>query len=276
MQNKPSISVIIPTYNRANDLLSAIRSVLGQTYPVNEILVCDDGSTDDSKALVKALQQDRIKWIDCGRNGMPSIPRNIGISRAGSEWLAFLDSDDAWLPDKIEAQINRVQATGRLAVSAQAWRIRPDHAPCLYLNYTGDTIRFTDLLQVNYVICSSMMVHRSVLLSTGGFPKAGQFKAIEDYALWLKVAAVTDIDFVSTPVVNYQDVPAQSIRANDVSVVEQRKLILSELLGWLRVSGITEQKRYERLTRQELGSLQPSAIRFLKLKLKRILARFIN
>ena len=79
------VSVIIPTYNRQKTLHRAISSVLNQTYPIHELIICDDGSTDDSKLLVEQFKDQRIKWLDCGRNGMPSIPRNKGIHLASGE-----------------------------------------------------------------------------------------------------------------------------------------------------------------------------------------------
>src|ERR1700739_3316319 len=99
------VSVIIPTYNRQNTLLRAVKSVLQQTYTVHEILICDDGSDDDSKKIITELKSEKIKWLDCGKNGMPSIPRNKGIQYSTGDWIAFLDSDDEWLPNKTETQL---------------------------------------------------------------------------------------------------------------------------------------------------------------------------
>src|SRR4051794_13419670 len=100
-----SVSVIIPTWNRAATLGPAIQSVLNQTYPPREVLVCDDGSTDNSVDVVAQLDDQRIRWLPGGRGGRPAIPRNRGIGAATGEWLAFLDSDDEWLPDKLERQL---------------------------------------------------------------------------------------------------------------------------------------------------------------------------
>ncbi|NBQ48494.1 MAG: glycosyltransferase family 2 protein, partial [Sphingobacteriia bacterium] len=94
MRSNFGISVIIPNYNRAAFLKQAIESVLAQTYPVLEILICDDGSQDESRSVVQAFADHRIQWLDCGRNGRPAIPRNKGVQRAKGQWLAFLDNDD--------------------------------------------------------------------------------------------------------------------------------------------------------------------------------------
>ena len=99
------ISVIIPNYNRSELLKKAITSVLNQSYAVLEILVCDDGSTDNSKEVIEQFNNQTIKWIDCGKNGRPAIPRNIGVKKAKGNYIAFLDNDDEWLPTKIEEQV---------------------------------------------------------------------------------------------------------------------------------------------------------------------------
>src|SRR5512143_1318657 len=100
-----AVSVIIPTWNRGDTILGAIRSALEQSHPVREVLVCDDGSTDGSEAIVHALSDFRVKWLPGAHGGMPAVPRNRGVEASESEWIAFLDSDDRWSPEKLECQI---------------------------------------------------------------------------------------------------------------------------------------------------------------------------
>lgn len=102
---KPTVSVIIPTYNRANMLVPCVESVLAQSYPVNEIIIVDDHSTDDT---IKQLNKfkDNIIILKTEKQSGAQTARNIGIKSAKSEWIAFLDSDDEWLPNKIEKQIS--------------------------------------------------------------------------------------------------------------------------------------------------------------------------
>src|SRR5262249_7122187 len=105
MSHEPSVSVIIPTWNRAATVMAAVESALAQTHAPLEVLVCDDGSSDDSAQRVGALPDPRVRWLPGPRGGRPAIPRNRGIAAARGEWLAFLDSDDEWLPDKLERQL---------------------------------------------------------------------------------------------------------------------------------------------------------------------------
>src|SRR4030065_2324353 len=96
------VSVIIPTYNRANFLKKAIKSVLHQTFKDFELIVVDDGSSDNTKEIVSRFIKDgaKIKYIYQKNSGGTSNPRNVGIAHASGYYLAFLDSDDQWLPEK--------------------------------------------------------------------------------------------------------------------------------------------------------------------------------
>lgn len=118
----PRVSVIIPTYNRARYLGEAIDSALGQTFCDLEVLVVDDASTDDTAAVL-ARYGERIRVIGLERNGGPSAARNAGLAAARGDLIAFLDSDDVWLPDKLARQVQALDGdptadgvTGRLAV----------------------------------------------------------------------------------------------------------------------------------------------------------------
>ena len=160
MKKNETISVIIPTFNRQRTLLRAIDSVVKQTYPVHEILVCDDGSTDNSRSIIMALNNPLVKWIDCGRNGMPSIPRNMGIKASTGDWIAFLDSDDEWLPDKVQLQVSVLKKSDFKAVSCNAFRIVNNENKGAYLKFRKKLITFQDFLYTNHVICSSVLVKK--------------------------------------------------------------------------------------------------------------------
>ena len=103
MEN-PLVSVVIPTHNRALILQEAIQSVLNQTYSKLEIIVIDDGSTDDTQSIINNFEDERIVYIQQDHKGLPSA-RNKGIENAKGEYIAFLDSDDIWVPKKIEKQL---------------------------------------------------------------------------------------------------------------------------------------------------------------------------
>jgi glycosyltransferase involved in cell wall biosynthesis len=170
----PLISVIIPTYNRAHCIDEAIQSVLAQTAQNWELLVIDDGSTDKT-AEVLAKYGDKIRAIKQANSG-PSAARNLGARSARGKFLAFLDSDDKWLPDKLAEQINLMSHEG-VIFSATNWQGKDDT-----LGITAfDSMPFTDpwictepadfvsRIGGHNVMLSSWLVKRDILLSLGGF-----------------------------------------------------------------------------------------------------------
>jgi len=237
------ISVVIPTYNRAATLLPAVKSVLRQTVADLEVLVCDDGSTDDSEKLILALNDSRVRWLACGRGGRPAIPRNHGLKAARGEWIALLDSDDEWLPEKLERQFAVMQSDNTLASSTNAVMVSPqgqEHG--MMLKFAHSRITFSELLQVNYVICSSTLFHSSLLPKIGGFPEAKELTALEDYALWLRIASFTDFSYLADGLVRYTDAPQTSIRRDVVapSPFKQQDLVLGDYSAWARSANQTQ------------------------------------
>ena len=110
-EKNPTVSIIIPTYNRAHLIGRAIQSVLNQTYQNFEIIVVDDGSTDNTEEMIKEFQKHdkRIKYIRHEKNRGGAAARNTGIKVARGEYIAFQDSDDEWLPEKLEKQMDVFQ-----------------------------------------------------------------------------------------------------------------------------------------------------------------------
>src|SRR4051812_24472999 len=104
------VSIIIPTYNRAAYLGAAIASVRAQTFADWELIVVDDGSTDETAAMLDELSDPRIRVLRIGHSGSESITRNAGLRLAEGEWVAFLDSDDLWVPEKLERQLAQMVA----------------------------------------------------------------------------------------------------------------------------------------------------------------------
>jgi teichuronic acid biosynthesis glycosyltransferase TuaG len=230
LQGKNTISVVTPSYNRANELVAALESVLAQTYPVKEIWVCDDGSTDNSKQRVQGFNDPRIQWLPCGRNGRPAVPRNIGVRNSSADWIAFLDSDDTWAPEKLAQQIELAVQGPYDAVCTNAWRIAADGSRTMFFETIKEkefTLR--EMIDYNRVICSSMMCRRELLFNCGLFPESLKYKAIEDYILWLKIAGEHKIGYVDAPLVDYRDIPAASIRKEGTDSVNQRVLIFNHL-----------------------------------------------
>lgn len=229
---KPLVSVIIPTYNRAQSLVKAIKSVQRQTFSKIEILICDDGSTDNSRQLVTTLSHSdpRIIWLEGKHSGLPAVPRNRGIRHAKGEWIAFLDSDDIWLSNKISSQL--VQKNQYDMICSNAIRLTSKSKPSPYFSQTFQPhLKFFDLINDNYVICSSVIARRDCLVAVGLFPVSVDLKVGEDYALWLKTASKYKIGYLSTPLLKYSDDPQHSIRCES-KYPEEIRAVLKDYLHW--------------------------------------------
>jgi glycosyltransferase involved in cell wall biosynthesis len=236
----PLFSVIIPTYNSAHLLSRALKSVIGQTYRKVEIIVADDGSTDNTLDVMQGYGE-QVKYKSISHTGLPAVVRNAALQMAQGEYLAFLDADDVWLPEKLERQLAAMLQNNCNASSTNAWRIRQEEKNGLYLNQSlSGLLTFEDLLMENFIICSSAIVHRSVIQIAGNFPDTPDLRAVEDYALWLRVATLTDWAYLPDPLIYYNDMPAQSIRRNGVSVFAQKRRVFGNFTKWAIRAHITQ------------------------------------
>ncbi len=227
-----SVSVIIPTWNRMLLLKRAIRSVLNQSLSPLEILISDDGSTDNSYQIIQSFKNPKIKWLSAKHLGLPAVVRNRAIKKSKGEWIAFLDSDDEWHPKKLEKQFDLIKKTDCLGICCNAYGINSQGERKKYLDYQRDTITFSDLIKVNCVILSSAVIHRSLLSKCLGFPESQKFRNAPDYSLWLRVLTQTNFAYLDEILVNYLDEPEKSIRRFTKNPFVQKKRILEDFLVW--------------------------------------------
>ena len=182
----PEISVVIPTFNRREMCLRAVASAVGQTHTPLEVLVCDDGSTDGTRAAVEELSRDdgRVRYVALPANtGSPAAARNLGVRSARGDWVAFLDDDDEWLAEKLALQAPAL-ADGHMIVCANAFVSRETYFPT-----SGKVLTFgrRELLRDNPVIISTAVVARRQLLASGGFPEDPRLAAVADHGAWLRL-----------------------------------------------------------------------------------------
>ena len=188
----PFISVIVPTYNRADFVGETIESILNQTYKYFELIIIDDGSTDNTEEVIGKFKDSRIKYIKTDNWGGPARPRNTGIKKAKGEYIAFCDDDDIWLPKKLEKQIRVFQVSNETAMLYTRFRtiegeiisnrIFPENG----MYKSGNM--FKSIYLRNLIACSSVMIRRSVLDQVGLFNTDPNLIAIEDADLWLRIA----------------------------------------------------------------------------------------
>ena len=198
-----NISAVIPTFNRGHCLLRAINSILAQTTPVDEIIIVDDGSNDKtydlllkSQLLDMRGQVPNIRYLYQKNKGV-SAARNLGIKEAENEYIALLDSDDAWIETKIERQVLKLEEkelSCRITHTEEIWlkdgqRINPKKKH----NKSGGFI-FEKCLPLCCISPSSVLLHRTLFDDYGFFDE--KLPACEDYDMWLRLCAFEEVLFV--------------------------------------------------------------------------------
>jgi glycosyltransferase involved in cell wall biosynthesis len=195
-----AVSVIIPTFNRANKIARAVASVLYQTFTDYEVLVVDDGSEDGTAEILK-LFRSRIKCIRHSKNLGVSAARNTGIAESRSPLLAFLDSDDYWVPGKLAAQVSFFSShPGAVACQTEELWIRRGvrvNPMKKHLKPSGDI--FEPSLKLCVVSPSAVAVKRNLLEDVGLFDEG--FPVCEDYDLWLRISWKYPVWLIPEPLI---------------------------------------------------------------------------
>lgn len=191
------ISVVIPTHNRAHTLPRALDSVLGQAVPPAEIIVVNDGSTDTTAGLL-AERYPQVRCLSMGNQGV-SAARNAGIRAARGEWIALLDSDDAWKPEKLAQQMRLIRdhSGHRLCHTGEIWIRRGVRVNPMKKHAKRGGHIFRDCLPLCVISPSSALLRRDLLDDIGLFDE--DLPACEDYDLWLRVCAREPVLFVDAP-----------------------------------------------------------------------------
>jgi glycosyltransferase involved in cell wall biosynthesis len=188
------VSVVIPTYNRYTLLKRAINSLLAQTHPVDEIIVIDDGSTDNTKQITKDFPN--IIYIYQSNRGV-SAARNVGIQRAKNEWIAFLDSDDEWHQEKLQKQVAFHQNNPDILMSytAEKW-VRDGKVVKIPKKYRKIGLdAFVENLSYCNIAPSSVLLHKKLLDRVGLFDE--NLEVCEDYDLWLRISSGNEVGLLS-------------------------------------------------------------------------------
>ena len=193
------ISVIIPSYNRLHTLGRAIESILSQRSPVDEIILVDDGSSDNTSDRVSQLYPD-IRLIQQSNQGV-SAARNAGIEQSRYDWIAFLDSDDAWLPDKISEvrQVHQQLSEIKLIHSNEIWVRNGIRVNALKKHCKSGGWIFEQCLPLCVISPSAVVMHRSLFKLVGLFDTS--LPACEDYDLWLRICHRYPVHYIEQPLI---------------------------------------------------------------------------
>lgn len=243
------ISVIIPVYNGEKFIARAIDSVLKQTLPVDEIIVINDGSKDGTEKILEQYAGKIIyKTIP---NGGVSNARNVGIEISCGQWVAFLDADDVWYPQKLATQfalLNRYPSVGFCCCNFRAYNSNMDQVSDHFSSYPKhvrskldgplkDPLTF--LIEENFVgTASNVVVNRDVLRKSGKFDTS--YRLSEDYDLWLRCALGTEFLFMSQVLLD-KDTHAKNLTNNQIENCQCHNRVLKSFLE-LRASEVKERK----------------------------------
>lgn len=197
----PEVSVVIPVHNGAAFVSKAITSVLGQTFRDFDLLVIDDGSTDETASVVNSFDDTRLRYFHQENRGI-SPTRNVGIKRSSGRWVAFLDCDDFWFPTKLEAQLAVARTRPNAGMIYCSAELRTANGEVLRHYPATVEGRPLDQLLIGNCIsgsASSAMLRRDILDQIGYFDE--QLPVCEDWELWLRAARATDFAKVDDPLV---------------------------------------------------------------------------
>jgi glycosyltransferase involved in cell wall biosynthesis len=204
----PFFSVVIPTFNRANKLKKTLDSVVAQSFANFEVLVMDDGSTDDTQAVVESFRDSRIRYEWAPNSGGPATPRNRGIDAAKAGWVCFLDADDLWYPEKLQLVSEAIAQNpdSDLICHNEVKSVLATQSKSLlsYGPYEHDFYRLT-LTLGNRVSTSATTVKRSFLNKHDlRFNQSPDYVIVEDYDMWLRIAFFGGVfHFIAEPLGEY-------------------------------------------------------------------------
>ncbi|MBJ57316.1 MAG: glycosyl transferase [Rickettsiales bacterium] len=194
------ISVVIPSFNREKYLERAIKSILNQSVKVDEIILVDNGSSDNTKLLIKN-KYPFVKIYNEDRAGV-SFARNTGINKAKNNWIAFLDSDDEWKRLKIEKQVKKIFTSKdryKIIHTNEIWMRDGKHLNQKKRHEKKEGYLFRDSLNICKISPSSVLMHKSLFHDCGMFN--GDLKVCEDYELWLRITSKVLVGLINEPLI---------------------------------------------------------------------------
>lgn len=240
------VSVIIPTHNREDYISDTLESVINQTYKDLEIIVIDDGSTDNTKKKLETFGN-KIKLIE-QKNSERAVARNNGVKSSSGKYIAFLDSDDIWIKHKLEKQVKAldedqdvVLVCGQsLRVNDLNKKIKP--AKRQSQGYSGNV--FEKLLLRNFVVSATPIIKREHFEKTSGFET--KYVPYEDWEFWLRLSLLGKFHFLPAPLSFYRIHKEQSVKLTKAEKIEE--VTLSVLRDSFRLKNISND-----LQRHSLG-----------------------
>jgi glycosyltransferase involved in cell wall biosynthesis len=234
----PLVSVVIPTYNQADYLREALQSVLDQTVSDWEVIVINNNSSDHTVEVVEAFKDCRFQLINFSNNGIIGASRNLGIKNAKSPWVAFLDSDDLWYPEKLELCMKETDGADIIAHRFELVKNNCVVHKSLLVK-EKDFLYRNLILKGNCLAPTTTIVRKTLLDEVGGFSEKKDFVTVEDFDLWLKMSSKqASLRFISQVLAKYRlhdsNASSSAIRLLDAAlkVLEKHYNLLEKKRGF--------------------------------------------
>ncbi|MEN6566124.1 MAG: glycosyltransferase family A protein [Veillonellales bacterium] len=226
MKNEyPLVSVVLTTYNRVKLLGETVQSILAQTFTNFELIIVDNMSEDGTREYVLGINDSRIRYMGNLNNGVIAVNRNVGIKSSRGKYIAFCDDDDLWMPDKLQHQVVFMEENSDLGLCfgyAIAFGDTKFSGRMLNAkNECNNIANFKTLVQGNKIACFTVMLRKDCLIDVGIFDENPDFRAIEDFDLWLRIAKIYKIACLPKILGRYR---VQNNSASSNKVTERKKL----------------------------------------------------
>lgn len=269
---KKEISVIIPTWNRAGTIRRSIDSVLAQTYEISEVVIMDDGSTDDTEEVIAAIGDERVRYHRMPENGGASRARNAGVDKAKHEIIAFHDSDDVWEPDKLEKQFACWEEMPEAVMIYCALTYRdPDTGEDMVFPFadipreklSGNMTEL--LLHRNTIDTPTMLLRKETFRQAGGFDPL--YPPLEDWEFNLRVSRLGPIGYVDEPLL-HSSISEGSLSSSTANYYHARCRIFAAYLPEIQSRGLFDEIAGDILRHAEHDGVLESVKKLMMLHLQ--------
>lgn len=292
MHNQYLFSIVIPTHNRAQDLQRCLMSLVNQTYKNFEVLVCDDGSTDNTKEVADDFKDKlSLRYFYNQNTGGPAGPRNVGIQNALSEWICFLDSDDWYSENRLEV-LSKLNLDEFDLLYHDLNVVKNDKVIRLITSRTlSEKEAYRDLLcNLNAIPTSSTCIRKSFLIEANGFSQNKDIVGLEDFHLWIRIAKLNARFRYLPKALGYYFIGTDNLTLHDERQINRFKALYMEFIneksnyqfknqivsalnyetGWIFVNNLEPKKAFSSLFNSFIYGSIPIKLRSINMFLKGI------